>query len=335
MLKKVESFEQARNILEQYKPNDTKVYLGGVHLEMDGNTPIVVAPRAKKNFALTEPSAYNQFVQMLSKKFSEPALRLLEPKVQERVVNNLIDANNSTYKGRNTTALFRTEKEENVQRTVAVLTREYKPVNHIDLLNLIQDTTEMSGVGSFFLDVNWHYCVARVPTTKISSEKLGIFAGVQFTNGQTGKVPLEIISMLWEKICTNGMTVSRGKNTLLASRHIGDVDANVKSLPIWHGEIVSNIKNGYNAVRKISVKNAQQFVSETLPKKYKISQDKVKTIHSLLNRNDPNYIGKNETTGWNVVRAITEASQRSTDFTRYDMDALSSVIAENEFSVKF
>jgi len=255
-----------------------------------------------------------QFCRTVHPKLSSQVVKIIPTDTRQSAVNELI-GKNLTDKS----FLIRSKKDSN--EMIAFLSDKYRPINHSDLANAIQDLGNISYDGKIYAAMSYDYFYLRSPIVKISDRDKGIFTGVQVSNGQTGKHAITINSMLYEMICSNGLVRAINDGQFLYSRHVGNVQFNFERFREWMNNQTHFWQKYYDLLHNVNIVNAKETILEKLPKESKIITKKLcEEIWDYLNKTYNTIEIADIVSGWKFVSAGTRMSQNYEIERRIEID---------------
>lgn len=136
------------------------------------------------------------------------------------------------------------------------------------------------------------------------------YPGIQIMNSETGCASLSIQFLLWEQICTNGVTVPHGIMKSYTKRHLGNTDAEKLRLKVSTNEILQElprfIDSSHRALQDLS-KISDKDMIEQIEAESRVPKMIKEALPGIL----PNYTPANmKPTALDVLSAYTEAIQK-------------------------
>lgn len=148
-------------------------------------------------------------------------------------------------------------------------------------------------------------------TTKDPIQRPGLrpfYPGVQITNSEVGKASVRIAFMLWEEVCTNGMTVARDEFASFERRHIGK--RNLDSLAAKASEFLGRM-DLYKEQMEVNLMKALETPAEVVIERIADSKQIPAAIKEIYPNFLPQYVpAGNSPSGLDILSAYTEAIQQ-------------------------
>lgn len=197
----------------------------------------------------------------------------------------------------------------------AILPASYAQLDNHDLMRIVGPHLEDSGmvILDYFID-DYRFGVSAVKAEALFNLKEGdevMSLGMYISNSETGNADITIDHLAIRLICSNGMVGLTEDARLLRVQHKVDQIAEFQNLTERAFEKMSKLDNEaievYNTCKEHEVENLNKelvdlFQLSRLPNKY------LKLTSTVLDKDYPG--GKDgEGTRWNVVNALTKASQ--------------------------
>lgn len=198
----------------------------------------------------------------------------------------------------------------------------YSPFDDYSIMDVLSEVSEMGDYKIREFQQSLDFFVMRLTTPEpisYSVRNRPIYAGVQISNSETGRSSVRISFLLWEEVCTNGMTVVREEWGRFVQRHIGKkgteslkyaAEDYLRRLP----DFKASMDEKYNDASKITGEQAiEKFRSDKrIPKK--IKKEMTETYLS-------NYAPSIEdATAVDVLSAYTEAIQTYQWDSRFELE---------------
>lgn len=337
-----QNIEEVKQLLDQYIPFDTTVRTDNLVFGVEEKKPKLQYHAQGKEEMIFRLNDFTlgQFLQHLNKKFNVGHLKDVSDSTKENIVNDLLRNNKlARYNKKRQQLLIRSEDyTRNDMRTVGILTTDYTVVNHSWLFDYIKQAKELAHIHGnteeqrFEVVADYDFCNVRFPLGKISDERLGVFGGVEFTNGQTGKVRLMIKNLLYELVCANGMTLSRGSDTFMDKKHLGRVFHILERLPEWLFNVNVRSNEVYRELKSTQVFDVENWLKKKMVKKYSmLTLELANQMLDYIKQNDSKMV-RGQTDAWEVVRSITYLSQQwKQGYTRFEYDDFAFTFAQKEF----
>lgn len=224
---------------------------------------------------------------------------------------NYIDSSQS-----NTQVLLRTVRDsgENPKRRVRFVASElYRKFDDVEIMSSISKANALDNFNIKEFHQTPEYMVLRV----MAGEPLDIagrrpyYPGVQIVNSEIGKSSVKMSFMLWEEVCTNGMTVARQEFAKYSQRHIGKKSAD---------ELASNVDKFFSKVSHFKdVMYGHLMKLDSISHREMMERmDRRKMLNPKLTESmEANYLPKyskggdvSVATGLDTMSAYTEAIQK-------------------------
>ena len=338
-----DTYESILSEAESVVPVDYLHSLKDLDIRVDGVGKRVELLNVSKSIELStvlkfDDYSFRQFIKRLHPKSDEEFLDALSWELETNVLEDLLKEKIEKSRKENPKFLFRTYRNSN--RIFACLTDGYVPVNHNQLvkgfLNVVDKIKAVGieqdrGVHKMFQSlINYRTAVVRMPIHKISSDNEGVFTGLEFANAQDGSHRLTIRLMLFELICTNGMIGTTAEFVYLDRAHRGKFKGfDAKDLLEWYDEQRVLMESVYVSLIGVIVKDPFELI-EKLPKRYPIiTEEMCLVIDSALKKQA--CVRGNECSAFNIVSAITKASQEFKDERRFQLDNFAYKLAKKEW----
>lgn len=338
--------QEVKKVLERYRPFDTTVNVDNLEFGIEEKTPKLKLQSSGMETPMyfrLHDYTFNQFLQLLNYKFNIGQMNELSETTQENVVNDLLASNRKkSWRKKRRQLLFRSEDyTRNDMRTVGILTTDYAIVNHDWLFDFISNAKHIAGLrgemtehSKFEVVTNYDFANVRLPLGKIADERLGVYGGIEFTNGQTGKIRLQIKNMIWELICSNGMVDMRQKSMFIDKKHVGHIRKELHDMPIWLNNTYIHSNGLYRQLKDHRVKDLNDTLKKKYVKKYSmITGELAYQMYKYIIENDSRAKATDSASGWEVVRSLTYLSQQRSGYARYDLDNFAFSLAEKEFGL--
>ncbi len=262
----------------------------------------------------------NQLLKNLHPNLSYKLLWDLNPSDAKDIVNYFLNK-------RSTVLRFRTRSDTvNIGSTfykpiIAVLSNKYRVVNHIDLMPIINKVMDdRYKLDKTMMHVDWDSFIMRYPSTKISDDGLGVYFGVSLKNGQTGIYDISVDSMIYEKICTNGMIRTIGTNCFLKQRHLGrNIVNKFNHFDEWYNSVLNVNKAYFNECTHTKFNKGYKFIETMYKTNPLITKKMAKDMLQYVMEYDRS-VGNNEPTKWSIIRGLTKVSQTTSIYNRVAID---------------
>lgn len=213
-------------------------------------------------------------------------------------------------KGQN--VVLRTKKSDHSEFIRYVASNMY---SKFDDVHVIESLTKVNDIENFKVR-EFHqtdeFLVMRLTTPEALEIKgRPFYPGVQVINSEIGKSSVHIAFLLWEEVCTNGMTVVRDEYASFRQKHLGKRGANMDLLAEKASKFLSSMDtfkdDMYQKLSRLSDLSYEEVMS-------RIERDKriPKKIKEIIpSEYLQNYApSQEEASGLDVMSAFTEAIQR-------------------------
>lgn len=187
---------------------------------------------------------------------------------------------------------------------------KYSRFDDIHVVEALKQVGDMSNYVVREFHQTPDHMIMRI-TTKDPIQKEGLrpfFPGVQITNSEVGKASIRIAFMLWEEVCTNGMTVVHDEFASFEKRHIGK--RNIESLAHKAQEFLGRM-DLYTEQMEVNLMKAQETPADVVVQKIIKSTRIPKAIKETYGQFLPNYVPADTyPSGLDILSAYTEAIQQ-------------------------
>jgi hypothetical protein len=198
---------------------------------------------------------------------------------------------------------------------------KYGIFDDLDIVESLKEVNELHNLSFREAYQSDDSFIMRATTSEPIIAKNGrpFFPGIQIQNSETGLGSISIQFLLWEQICTNGITVPRGILQSYNKKHFGKKDAR-EELKESCKELIGNlplfIDSSHKALTSFVELSAKDF-EESLEKDTRIPKAVKDVIPSLIS----NYTPPNmQPTALEVLSAYTDAIKRYTWDTRTQLE---------------
>lgn len=336
---KVGEAEKVKQILDSYIPFDTHEKVSALEYVVEqvdeGKNRLLVSKRTNKTYQLNEHST-GQLIRLMDSRANPDVLKSLNSGTEETVVNELMRNRQSSYYkkhryGTGENLLIRSKNDDTNTKSIAVLSEMYSPVNHNQIFNLIENTMQRTQE-PIELIADYELAVARIPVKQISDHGLGTYFGIQFLNGQVGSHKLNIASMIWEKICTNGAVRTSEHDVFINKVHKGSLSYEMQKFGEWGNNNFRKLTEIFPKLVTTNIPQLKEYI-EHLPKESAlITKGLAAELYQFVIRFDNKAYTSNTTSLWAVTRGITQLSQNFAIERRLELDSFA-VSIQKKFGV--
>jgi hypothetical protein len=200
----------------------------------------------------------------------------------------------------------------------------YGVFDDIDILNALEDVHELHTLNFREFHQGDDNLIMRVTTDSpiIAENGRPFFPGVQFSNSETGMGSISIQFLLWEQICTNGITVPRGILKSFTKKHLGNNKTAKEGLQNSCKDIIGSlpmfVDAASNALNSFVSKKDTDLI-EMIEGDSRVPKAVKESITALV----PNYTPANmQPTALEVLSAYTDAIKRYTWETRSQLESI-------------
>lgn len=320
------TYEETKKLLDNFAPIDIKSNISDLDFYSSSNIENNLYDKKRKaTFHLDDFSA-RQFLRKMNPKSNLDFLNDLSPSAKENVVNDII----TSYRKDNYSDSFLIRNTNDVSfpnyNSIAFLSSSYKPLNHNRMIDGIKQYSDLP----IKSEVNWSYAVVRIPTVQISTHGKGVFAAIEFRNGQLGNLKFQAMMCIYELICSNGATINKGNFNLINAVHLGkNFYWNAGLVVSRYNDMIPKLRERFDSMTAITVKRVKEIVVDRTPVKFRsITKELALEMYNYIIDKD-RLIAKNDSSSlWNLVRGITEFSQTKKEYQRFELDEFSNEFAD-------
>jgi len=316
--------EQLKSHLEKFEPYDYEVNLSPFYFRFISPYKFICEESSDK-FNLTR-RAFHQLVRFIHPRASGSVILDIAKQDEEFAVNflnKLLVVNQKRTDRRNTVKL-RTYSFEGENVTLAALSSSYPNISYKIIYDLILKalmglsySERSNSEGKLIVNADWETAFVRLPINKISNNGLGVYSGLEFSNGQVGNKTLSINALIWELICSNGMSFVRDTFTFINRKHSSKIGNEFERFPEWYQNVTNKINVEFSELTKHKINEPEKFITVDMPKKYSlVSINLAKEIYDYIIKSD----SKTDITAWDLTRGITKLSQQFKTEKRLELD---------------
>ncbi len=327
--------------LRQLIPDDNYVPLK-VMLYKENGSRNIINTMTDNSFSFVG-KGFTQFLKLLHPNLSKRMVDQLSPKIRTALINDLIIRNVKGYASKREDVLFRCKPTANRTKVFATFSSNYTAVNHIQLVDNIQSL--MEGVPDKVAgEIRWSASLdkmhIRLPLSKVSTHGKGVYSGVELSNSQAGSSMIDITSMIWELICSNGMISIYDHSTFMHRKHTGNVGNLLEGFKDWYVNEKGMLRNNFDSLNSFNFHDINhiekgEFVAGAYKSSLQLLKDNGATDEFLMLLTTANAESKkihgdkwHDISGWDFVRNITEISQHFPK-KRYDIDRWAGIFVKN------
>ncbi len=319
---------QLKSHLEKFEPYDYVANLDPFRFRFISPDKFI-CEESSAQFNLTR-RAFHQLVRFIHPRASGSVILDVAKQNEELAVNflNKLLVVNQRRADRRNSVKLRTYCSGGINVTLAALSSSYPNVSHKTIYDLavkaimsLPYSERNNAEGKLIVNADWETAFVRLPINKISEHGLGVYSGLEFSNGQVGNKTLSINALIWELVCSNGMSFVRDVFTFINKKHSSKIENEFEKFPEWYQNVIGKINVEFSELTKHKIVEPEQFITVDMPKKYSlISINLAKEIYDYIVEND----SVSNITAWHLTRGITKLSQQFKVEKRLELDQLAS-----------
>lgn len=219
--------------------------------------------------------------------------------------------------------LFIREYQDSIR---GILSSKYSVCDTHEILDVVDDRLDLdlyNVKGYFLTPERFHVRLVQKEMMKVPDEDL--YAGISIDSSDVGRNILQVRFIVFKKVCTNGLIVSKGASDLFSQKHIG----------ITKDEFAQGFSNSLDLVPQI-ISSVEDMIIKTMDKKTmkftklseedltelisnirlttKLSEEGAKKVISIMQSE------KYPNNRWGYVNALTEVAQDLTLEKRLELE---------------